>query len=398
MTHPVVIIGGGQAALQAAESLRAEGYDGGITVIGEEEHLPYHRPPLSKGFLTGAASEAQLSMRTPEALARKSITFLTGRRAVWIDRAARHVQLDGGETLRYAGLVIATGSRPRLPSLPGINLGGVLTLRTLGDSRRLAAALAGAASVAIIGGGFIGLEIAAAARKAGKATAIFEAAPRLMSRTSSPEIAQFFAGLHATHGAVVHLQAQIAEITGVTTADGIFHAAGLVVIGTGARANDELAAAAGLECDNGIVVDNCARTADPLITAAGDCTARRLEDGTLVRLESVHNAIEQGKSAAAALMGRARPFGATPWFWSDQYDVKMQMAGLSQGYDTTVTRGSTGERRFSVFYFRQRRLIAADSINSAGDHVRVRKMLDGGNSLTPEQAADPGFDLAQAMQ
>ncbi len=404
MTQPVVIIGAGQAALQAAESLRADGFAGAITVVGDEPHLPYHRPPLSKDFLTGAASEQQLQMRTPEALARKDITFLTSLRAVRIDRQARKVELEGGETLPYGGLLLATGSRPRLPPIPGLNQDGVLTLRTLDDAHRLAAGLERAQSVAIVGGGFVGLEIAAAARKAGKAVTVFEAAPRLMSRTSSPVIAQFYADLHASHGATIHLNAKITEISsnggrpaGVISGDGAHHAADLIVVGVGARANDELAAAAGLECDNGVIVDACARTADPFITAAGDCTARRMPDGSLVRLESVHNAIEQGKSAAAALMRRERPFGATPWFWSDQYDVKMQMAGLSQGYDTAVTRGDIAARKFSVFYFRNGRLIAVDSVNSGGDHVRARKMLDGGDSLTPEQAADAGFDLAKAI-
>ena len=242
-----------------------------------------------------------------------------------------------------------------------------MALRSLDDFRALGLALAAAERVAIIGGGFIGLEIASAARKLGKPVTVFEVADRLMARAVSPLISKVFADLHESHGVTLHFGAKATglvgeggRVAGLATADGAVQSADLVVVGAGARANDELAeAACGLACDNGIVVDECARTADPLIVTAGDCTARRQADGALVRLESVQNAAEQGKSAAAALMGRERPFAGPPWFWSDQHGVKLQMAGQSQGFDEVAIRGSAEARRFTAFYFRGGRLTGA---------------------------------------
>ncbi len=401
MTGPIVIAGGGQAGLQAAESLRAEGYTGPLLMVGEEPHAPYQRPPLSKEFLTGQMEERQLWIRAPAALERKSIQLVTGRRVVSIDRQARRLTLDNGETLAYAGLVLATGARARKLPIAGADLVGVFALRSLDDSRALGGSLAGAERVAIIGGGFIGLEIASAARKLGKPVAVFEVADRLMARAVSPLISKVFAELHESHGVTLHFGAKATglageggRVTGVAMADGAIHPADLVVVGAGARANDELAAACGLACDHGIIVDECARTADPLIVAAGDCTARRQPDGTLIRLESVQNAAEQGKSAAAALMGRERPFAGPPWFWSDQHGLKLQMAGQWQGYEEVAIRGSAEARQFTAFYFRAGRLTGADSLDSPLDHMRARKLLEGSPTLTPAQAADESFNLA----
>ena len=401
MAAPIVIVGGGQAGLQAAESLRAEGYGGPLLIVGEEPHAPYQRPPLSKEFLTGQMDERQLWIRAPAALERKSIGLVTGRRVAAIDREAQRLTLDDGETLDYAALVLATGARARMLPIPGADLAGVMALRSLDNSRALGAALAGAERVAIVGGGFIGLEIASAARKLGKPVTVFEAADRLMSRAVSPLISKVFAELHESHGVALHFGAKAGafvgeggRVTGVAMADGAVQPADLVVVGAGARANDELAAACGLACDNGIIVDDCARTGDPLIVAAGDCTARRQADGTLTRLESVQNAAEQGKSAAAALMGRERPFAGPPWFWSDQHGVKLQMVGQSQGYEEVAIRGSVEARKFTAFYFRGGRLTGADSLDSPLDHMRVRKLLEGCPTLTPAQAADESFSLA----
>ncbi len=401
MASPIVIVGGGQAGLQAAESLRAEGYAGPLSIVGEEPHAPYQRPPLSKEFLTGQMDERQLWIRAPAALERKSIQLVTGRRVLSIDRQALQLTLDNGETLAYAGLVLATGARARTLPIPGADLAGVMALRSLDDSRALGLALAAAERVAIIGGGFIGLEIASAARKLGKPVTVFEVADRLMARAVSPLISKVFADLHESHGVALHFGAKATglvgeggRVAGLATADGAVQSADLVVVGAGARANDELAAACGLACDNGIIVDECARTADPLIVAAGDCTARRQADGALTRLESVQNAAEQGKSAAAALMGRERPFAGPPWFWSDQHGVKLQMAGQWQGFDEVAIRGSAEARRFTAFYFRGGRLTGADSLDSPLDHMRVRKLLEGSPTLTPAQAADEGFNLA----
>jgi 3-phenylpropionate/trans-cinnamate dioxygenase ferredoxin reductase component len=403
MAAPIVVIGGGQAGLQAAESLRAEGYEGPLLILGDEPHPPYQRPPLSKEFLGGEMDEARLFFRAPVALERKQIELVTGRRVLSIDRQARRLALDNGETLEYAGLVLATGARARKLPIPGADFAGVMALRSLDDSRALGAALAAAERVAIIGGGFIGLEIASAARKPGKPVTVFEVADRLMARAVSPLISKVFADLHEAHGVAFHFGAKATalageggRVTGVATADGTVHPADLVVVGAGARANDELAAQCGLACDHGIIVDEYARTADPLIVAAGDCTARRLPDGALLRLESVQNAIEQGKSAAAALMGRKRPFAGPPWFWSDQHGVKLQMAGQWQGFEEMAIRGSVEARHFTAFYFRGGRLTGADSLNSPGDHLRVKKLLERGTALTPAQAGDESFNLALA--
>jgi 3-phenylpropionate/trans-cinnamate dioxygenase ferredoxin reductase subunit len=398
---PIIVVGGGQAGLQAAESLRAEGYGGPLVIVGEEPHAPYQRPPLSKEFLTGQMEERQLWIRAPAALERKSIQLITGRRVLSIDRQGRRLTLDNGERLDYAGLVLATGARPRKLPIPGADLAGVMALRSLDESRALGLALAAAERVAIIGGGFIGLEIASAARKLGKPVTVFEVADRLMARAVSPLISKVFADLHESHGVILHFGAKATglvgeggRVTGIATADGAVQSADLVIVGAGARANDELAAACGLACDHGIIVDGCARTADPLIVAAGDCTARRQADGTLIRLESVQNAAEQGKSAAAALMGRERPFAGPPWFWSDQHGAKLQMAGQWQGYEEVAIRGSVEARRFTAFYFRGGKLTGADSLDSPLDHMRVRKLLEGSPTLTPTQAADESFSLA----
>jgi 3-phenylpropionate/trans-cinnamate dioxygenase ferredoxin reductase subunit len=256
--------------------------------------------------------------------------------------------------------------------------------------------------VVVIGGGFIGLEVAATARKKGLAVTVLEAAPRLLGRVLAPRLSQWFAELHRGHGVQLVLDAQIAAIdtdtdgavSAVRMADGAVFPAGMVVVGIGVSANDNLARDAGLACERGIVVDPCGRTSDPLVFAAGDCTARRLADGALLRLESVQNATEQGKSVAAALLGQERPFTTTPWFWSDQYDKKLQMAGLSGGADQWVVRGDMAAGTFSVYYFRAGTLVAVDTINAGREHLQARKLMDAGISPTPEQAADTAFDLA----
>lgn len=405
----IVIIGAGQAGVQTAEALRSSGYEGSITLLGDEADGPYHRPPLSKAWLAGDMEAAQLVMRAPEMLARKHIELRTGVTVTGIDRAAQRVLLADGTSLAYSGLLLATGSTPRRLPLPGGDAAGVLALRSKADANamaeRMALCIEKNLPVVVIGGGFIGLEVAATARKKGLAVTVLEAAPRLLGRVLAPKLSDWYAELHRSHGVNLVFDARIAAlnvgadgaVTGVQMADGTVHPAGLVVVGIGVNANDQLALAAGLECDRGIVVDACGRTSDPAIVAAGDCTARRLPDGNLLRLESVQNATEQGKSAAAALLGQDRPFTATPWFWSDQYDKKLQMAGLSTGADQWAVRGDMAANSFSVYHFKGEQLLAVDSVNAAKEHLQARKLLDAGVSPTLAQAADTGFDLGSLL-
>ena len=406
-TAPFIVVGAGQAGVQAAEALRALDADTPILLLGAEPHGPYHRPPLSKAWLAGEMDGAQLAMRTPEMLARKRIELRTGVHVAAIDRAARLLRLADGGTLPYRGLVLATGSLPRRLNLPGADAPNVHVLRSRDDASALAASMAQAAAAAlplvVIGGGFIGLEAAATARKKGLAVTVLEAQPRLLARALVPALSDWFAALHRERGVDIVFDARVealerddasGPVTAVRLADGTRLPAGVVLVGVGVDADDALARAAGLECDRGIVVDDCARTADPLITAAGDCTARRGANGALLRLESVNNATEQGKSAAAALLGQPRPFAGTPWFWSDQYDRKLQMAGLSAGADASVLRGSMDSGPFTLFHLHGDRLVAADSVNAAKDHLAVRKLLDAGVSPTRAQLADPAVDLA----
>ena len=293
MSAPFIIIGAGQAGVQAAEALRALGHVGAILLLGDEPHGPYHRPPLSKAWLAGEMDAIQLAMRAPEALARKNIELRTGTRVTHIDRAAHRLTLADGSALEYAGLVLATGSTPRALSVSGGQAEGVCLLRSRDDASAIAARMALCVQrqwpMVVVGGGFIGLEVAATARKKGLAVTVLEAAPRLLGRVLAPRLSQWFAELHRGHGVQLVLDAQIAAIdtgtdgavAGVRMADATVFPAGLVVVGIGVRANDDLARDAGLACDHGIVVDACGRTSDPLIFAAGDCTARRIADGTL---------------------------------------------------------------------------------------------------------------------
>jgi 3-phenylpropionate/trans-cinnamate dioxygenase ferredoxin reductase subunit len=399
MNESMVIVGAGQAGLQIAESLRAEGFGGPIALLAGEGLPPYQRPPLSKAWLFGELPEDKLFLRGPVALAAKKIDLRLGAVAQAIDPASRMVRLADGSTLAYAGLALATGARARRPPIPGVDLAGVHVLRDILDARQIFRAMNSAKSLVVIGGGFIGLEVAATARKRGLSTVVIEAADRLMARAVTPRVSAFFADAHSAQGVdflfgagVAALEGRDGAVCAVLTAAEERFPADLVILGVGALPNDELAAAAGLEVARGIVVDRCGRTSDPHIVAAGDCTVFRREDGVLLRLESVQNAVEQGKAAAAALLGREKPFSATPWFWSDQYDLKLQMAGLSQGHDACVERPG-GENAFTLFYYRDGRLIAADSINRPGEHLLARKFLDAGITPDPVLAADPACDL-----
>jgi len=368
----VVIVGAGQGGFQLAWSLRTEGYGESITLIGEERFLPYQRPPLSKAYLLGKQDLEAVTLRPEKFYCDQRIDLLVGQRVASIDRASRRVALATGGHVPYDRLVLATGARVRRLPDPGI-----LYLRGRDDAAELKDRLDRAGSVLAIGGGFIGLEVAAAARGLGKEVMVVEAESRLMQRCVAPVVSEFFRDLHESHG----VRIRFGSTERPSGAD-------VVVAGVGVIPNVELARDAGLPVGNGILVDDHLRTADENIYAIGDCAAHAQRG----RLESVQNAVDQARCAAANIVGKNEPYRAVPWFWSDQFDAKLQMAGLSGGADRMVMRGAAP--KFSVFYYRAGRLIAVDSVGRPADHMIARKLLASGCEVTPEQAVDESFALA----
>lgn len=402
----IVIVGAGHGGVQAAASLREEGYEGPIALISDDTHAPYQRPPLSKAFMKGEATAETLILRGPAYYAEKSIDLMLGERAVGIDRAAHTVALASGKALDYAHLILATGAVPRPINFAGAELEGVLALRDIDDAARLKGQLEAARNVVVIGAGFIGLEFAATAAAKGATVQVVEVAPRVMGRAVSQTISDFYAEAHRGFGVHLHLGVGVEAIagaqgraTGVHLTDGRRLAADLVVVGIGILANEALAAAAGLTVDNGIVVDESLTTGDPDISAIGDCCAHpNFYAGRLFRLESVQNATDQARVVALKLVGKPARYDALPWFWSDQGDLKLQIAGLNMGCDQFVTRGDPASRSFSVFGFSGGRLRVVESVNRAADHMIARRLIASGAPLTLDEAADPAVDLkARAM-
>lgn len=387
----VVIIGAGQGGLQAAMSLRQEGHAGPITLIGAEEGLPYQRPPLSKEYLKTGEAE-KLALRPAGFFDKKEITLRTGTRADAIDRAARLVRL-GGEALAYDHLILATGTRNLVPPIPGVER--ALGLRTLDDARALREALAAPRRIAVIGGGFIGLEFAAVARTFGHEVTVAEMAPRLMARVVSPEMSARFARLHRDLGTTLELGNGVTKVTaeGVVLADGRTVAADLVLLAAGVRPNTELAEAAGLPVANGIVVDAQLRTADPHIHALGDCAVfPDPQTGRPVRLESVQAATDHARAIAKTIVGGTdEPYAGVPWFWSDQAEWKLQIAGLAAPGDESVTVGDS-----TVLRFAGDRLTAVETINDAKMHMRARKLLAQDAPPTRDMLAAENYDLTIA--
>ena len=408
MTQPaIVVIGNGQAGFQVAASLRDGGYDGAIVVLGDEAHLPYHRPPLSKAYLLGSVEDAGLAMRPTAYYAEKRIDMRTNTRAKSIDRARKCVILEDGSELPYSHLVIAVGARNRPLPVPGAELGGVYFLRTLDEAHVLRGRIKTAKKVAVIGAGFIGLEFAAAANQCGAKVTVIDVLDRPMARALSPQMAAIYTREHARKGVDLLFNKQVARLDGVdgqvrfvATADDKTVEADLVVIGIGVIPNAEIAEAAGLEVRNGIVVNEQMLTSDPNISAIGDVAAHPnpFADGNYVRIESIQNASDQARCVAARLTGKPAAYHAVPWFWSDQADLKLQIAGLTTGFDKVVVRGDANGTSCAMFCFRGDKLLGVETINRPGEHMTARRLLANHVVVTPEQAADESFDLKQLLQ
>lgn len=401
MPAGVVIAGAGQGGFQVAASLRSSGYDGSVTLVGEEPGLPYQRPPLSKGFLSGKEDIEESDLRPQAFFQQQRIEIIAGERISQIDSSAQRVVLASGMQIPYQHLVIATGARNRLLEMPGAGLEGVCYLRTRVEAIKVRERMMVAQNIVIIGGGFIGLEVAAMASALGKQVVVLEVRERLMSRVVAPAISEYFRLLHEESEIQFVFGAITAAITGVgnkvsavVLSDGTSYPADLVIGGVGVVPNSELAEAAGFEAGNGIIVDDHLRTSSPNVFALGDCAyyPNRFAGGA-VRLESVQNAVDQANCVAAHIAGRPQKYEAVPWFWTDQYHIKLQMAGLSIGYDLAVTRGDPASHKFSVLYFKQNQLIAIDSVNRPGEHMAGRKLVGSASTLRPEQGADISVEL-----
>jgi 3-phenylpropionate/trans-cinnamate dioxygenase ferredoxin reductase component len=400
----VLIVGAGHAGFQVAASLRQHGYKERICLINDEAHLPYQRPPLSKAYLKGEGRPDSLMFR-PDKFYRDQNIELIADRAAAIDRGARRLMLASGSSLDYGHLVLATGARNRLLDLPNANLADVRYLRILDESEALRRQIASGQRVVVIGAGFIGLEFAATARAKGLEVDVIELGARVMARAVTAEISDYFQERHTAAGIRIHLGVQATSIesdgtnvTGVSLSDGRHVPADLVVVGVGVLPNVELAAEAGLPVAAGIIVDEQLLTSDPDISAIGDCALfASPRFGASLRLESVQNATDHARCVAARLTGDARTYDGLPWFWSDQGDDKLQIAGLTTGYDRVVLRGDRGQRSFSAFCYKSAQLVGVESINRASDHVFGRKILGMNRSIEPEQAADTSFDLKAAL-
>jgi 3-phenylpropionate/trans-cinnamate dioxygenase ferredoxin reductase subunit len=377
----IVIVGAGQAAAQLVLSLRQGGYKEPIRMIGDEPYAPYQRPPLSKKFLTERPPADTLYFRPEKFWGEQGVTADYGVPVLSIDRAARQVTFADGHA-DYTALFLATGTRARDLPLPGAGLDGVFSLRKIDDVRRLRAPLDAAKHIVIVGAGYIGLEVAAVARGEGREVTVLEAEDRVMKRVTSRVISEFMQNFHRSRGVDIRVGARLAAIEGgakvsqVKLSDGTELPADLVLLAVGARPNDDLAAAACLPCEDGVVVDEHGATADPAIYAAGDCTrfpSRRY--GRKLRLECVQNAIDQAKAVAATILGNPQAYDPVPWFWSDQYELKLQMAGLSDGYDDARTVGDVSAARFSVEYRKGGKLIAVDAVNDGRAYMGGRKRI-----------------------
>jgi len=401
----VVVIGAGQAGASLVARLRGKGYEGRVTLLGNEPVAPYQRPPLSKGYLLGDMDVDRLLLRPESYYSDNAITLRTDSAVSAIAPETRRITLATGESISYGNLVLATGAVPRrLPAGMGGELAGVHVVRTLADVDALAPACRPGARLLIVGGGYIGLEAAAVAAKLGLHVTLIEAAERILGRVAAPETADFFRNLHGAHGvdiregvALDHLTGEGGHVTGARLADGSNVQADLVIVGIGITPDTALAEATGLAIDNGIAVDARGRTSASDIWAAGDCASFPHEGGQL-RLESVPNAIDMAECVADNIMGAETAYVPKPWFWSDQYDVKLQIAGLNTGYTDVITRPGTREGSVSFWYFAGDRLLAVDAANEPRAYMIGKRLIEAGQSPAPAQVADPETDLKALLR
>lgn len=398
----IVIVGAGHAAGQAAASLRQEGFEGEIIIIGDEAHVPYQRPPLSKAYLAGEQGIERVYLRPEKFYADKNVTVKVNTTVTAIDTGAKTVTTDGGETIAYDKLLLATGGRPRQLPIPGTDLEGVHYLRTIADVDRIRSQFAEGKTLVIVGGGYIGLEVASVAVKYGLEVHVLEMEERILQRVTTPEMSAFYHQLHTGRGVHIHTSTTVTGLSGDGTVSAVqcgdeSFPADLVIIGIGIVPNVELAEAAGIECDNGIVVDDHCRTSAPDVYAAGDCTNHPNPLlGRRLRLESVPNAMEQSRVAAANMVGGDKVYAAIPWFWSDQYELKLQMVGFSSDGDTQVIRGDMDANAFAVFYLRDGKVVAADAVNSPKEFMICKQLI--GKPVDAAVLADPEADLKSLLR
>lgn len=396
MSKQCIIIGSSHAGAQVAISLRQEGWEDGILVISNESHLPYHRPPLSKGFVSGEKSLDDILLRPASYFEKRDINFLFNVDVNTIDRNNKKIKCHNGQEYLYEKLALATGARVRKINLPGDNLAGIHYLRTASDAQAIKHDCQKANSAVIVGGGYIGLELAASFTKAGIEVTVLEMAPRVLARVAAAEVAEFYTRIHTEEGVNIVTGTSAASLTGdnrvefVVGTDGQQYKADIVIIGVGVIPNTELASDAGLVVNNGIVVNEFAQTSDTDIVAAGDCTFHpNALLGRSLRLESVPNATEQAKTAAASLCGNQKAYASLPWFWSDQFDLKLQIAGINTNYDKVILRGDAlHSRSFAAFYLNQNAVIAVDCINRAPEFATVKKALTKGSVLRIDELAN----------
>ena len=406
MYDNIVILGAGQVAVQAIDTLRRNGYTGKLVIVGAEPWLPYQRPPLSKKYLAGAMGREHLFLRPREFYDAHEVEMRLGCRVQEIARHEQRLRLEDGSTVPYDALLIATGSCPRRLPVPGAKLEGVHFLRTLAEVAQIRAELRPSSRLVVVGGGYIGLEVAATAREMGLEVVVLEMAERVMSRVVGPTVSAFYEAEHARRGVRIicnsNVQALVAKrgtraVGAVVTEDGEQHGADLVLLGVGVLPADGLASAAGLTCENGVTVDERCRSSDPLIYAAGDCANHpNVRYGRRLRLESVDNAVVQGMHAALNLLGLEAGHDKVPWFWSDQYDSKLIIVGMSQGHDSVVLRGNPASRRFSACYLREGELIAIDTVNRPRDQMAARKLIAARMRPDVGKLSDPNVSLQDA--